>query len=114
MIAFDSVRAIGIIPYAIIVEMIFQRFHMVSIRAIYHDGQLQLLDPVNLSEGQEVRLQILSDERSRVRDALSDLLVDAEVNGVDFDESALQGEIDEATQGITLSDLIIEERQTGR
>jgi predicted DNA-binding antitoxin AbrB/MazE fold protein len=30
-----------------------------AIRAVYHDGQLRLLDPVNLSEGQEVQLRIL-------------------------------------------------------
>lgn len=90
---------------------------MVSIRAIYRDGQLQLLDPVSLNEGQEVQLQILSDERSRVRDALSDVLIhsdEAEATILDFDEAALQREIDEATQGITLSDLIIEDRRTGR
>jgi predicted DNA-binding antitoxin AbrB/MazE fold protein len=90
---------------------------MVSVRAIFRDGQLQLLDPVDLREGQEVELHILSDEQRRVRDALSDLLVqrnDAEVNRVDFDEAALQREIDDATHGITLSELIIDERHTGR
>jgi predicted DNA-binding antitoxin AbrB/MazE fold protein len=30
-----------------------------SVRAIYHDGQLRLLDPVDLAEGQEIRLEIL-------------------------------------------------------
>ncbi len=89
---------------------------MVSIRAVYRDGQLHPLDPVNLAEGQEVRLQIV-DERRRVLDALSDLLENAaETEGSvsDFDEAALQQFIDEAAQGVTLSDLIIEERRTGR
>lgn len=89
---------------------------MVSIRAVYRDGQLHPLDPVDLAEGQEVRLEIV-DERRRVLDALSDLLVDAAQtpdDGPDFDEAALQQFIDEAAQGVTLSDLIIEERRTGR
>lgn len=88
---------------------------MVSVRAVYRNGQLQLLDPVELTEGQEVQLRIL-DEPNRVRDALSDLLVQVHFDDKDdtFDEAALQHEIDEATQGVTLSDLIIEERRNGR
>ena len=89
---------------------------MVSIRAVYRNGQFQLLDPVNLPEGQEVRLQIL-DEQSRVREALSDILVRSdkdESHVQDFDEVALQREIDAITDGVTLSDLIIEERRAGR
>lgn len=88
---------------------------MVSVRAVYRNGQLQLLDPVKLTEGQEVQLRIF-DEPNRVRDALSDLLVQVHSDDNDdtFDEVALQHEIDEATQGVTLSDLIIEERRSGR
>ena len=89
---------------------------MVLIRAVYKNGQLQPLDPVELAEGQEVRLQII-DERHRVVDALSDLLVRDEGGGVeadDFDEDALQKQLDTVLKGVTLSDLIIEERRTGR
>jgi predicted DNA-binding antitoxin AbrB/MazE fold protein len=89
---------------------------MVSIRAVYKNGQLQPLDPIELAEGQEVRLQII-DERHRVVDALSDLLVRDEGGGVeadDFDEDALQKQLDAVLKGVTLSDLIIEERRTGR
>ena len=89
---------------------------MVSIRAVYKNGQLQPLDPVELAEGQEVRLQII-DERHRVVDALSDLLVRDEGGGIeadDFDEDALQKQLDAVLKGVTLSDLIIEERRTGR
>jgi predicted DNA-binding antitoxin AbrB/MazE fold protein len=89
---------------------------MVSIRAVYRNGQFQLLDPVNLSEGQAVRLQIL-DEQSRVRETLSDILVridEDEPHVQDFDEVALQAEIDAIVDGVTLSDLIVEERRTGR
>jgi predicted DNA-binding antitoxin AbrB/MazE fold protein len=86
---------------------------MVSIRAVYRDGHLQLLEPVDLSEGQEVQLHILLDERSRVQQALSDVLASAKDNDVqqpDMDELALQQQIDDATRGISVSDLIIEER----
>jgi predicted DNA-binding antitoxin AbrB/MazE fold protein len=86
---------------------------MVSIRAVYRDGHLQLLEPVDLSEGQEVQLHILLDERSRVQQALSDVLASAKDNDVqqpDMDELALQKQIDDATRGISVSDLIIEER----
>ncbi|MBI5668233.1 MAG: antitoxin family protein [Chloroflexi bacterium] len=31
------------------------------LRTIYREGQLRLLDPVDLSEGQEIQLMILSD-----------------------------------------------------
>lgn len=87
---------------------------MASIRAIYRNGQLQPLDPVELSDGQEVRIQIL-DERSRVLEVLADILVQPEVVAEDdFDEASLQREIDAATQGITISDLIIDERRMGR
>ena len=88
---------------------------MLSVRAVYRNGQLQLLDPVELTEGQEVRLRILN-EPERVRDALSDLLVQLHFDDrADlFDEVALQNEIDEVTQGVTLSDVIIEERRGGR
>ena len=89
---------------------------MVSIRAVYKNGQLQPLDPLELAEGQEVRLHIV-DERHRVVDALSDLLIRDEVVAIeadDFDEDALQKQLDTALKGITLSDLIIEERRTDR
>ena len=90
---------------------------MSSIRAIYRGGTLQPLDPVDLEDGQEVQIQIL-DERTLILDALSDLIVvsddEAGAEDVDFDEVGLQREIDKATHGVTLSDLIIEERRTGR
>lgn len=90
---------------------------MVSVRAIYRDGHLQLLDLVDLREGQEVQLQIMPDESSRVRMALSDVMVQSEQDETEalaLDEVALQDEIDDATQGVTLSDLIIDERHSGR
>ena len=44
------------------------------IRAVYKGGQLWLLDPVHLTEGQEIRVLMLSEE-DRVRAALGGLVV---------------------------------------
>ncbi|MCA9914556.1 MAG: antitoxin family protein [Anaerolineae bacterium] len=88
---------------------------MASIRAIYRNGQLQPLDRVELTDGQEVRIQIL-DEHSRTRAVLADILIHVEEPDLQdsFDEISLQREIDAAVKGVTLSDLIIEERKEGR
>lgn len=86
-----------------------------AIRAVYEDGRLRLIDPVELAEGQEIRLLILP-ERDLVRDALGDLVVQnpSDDDGDKIDEAALLREIDAATQGIPpVSDAILEERQEG-
>ena len=85
-----------------------------SVRAVYSDGQLRLLDPVELSEGQEIQLVILS-ARDTMRAALADLLVQfPETPADDVDEEALMREIREAFRGQPpLSDTIIEERREG-
>lgn len=60
-----------------------------SIRAVYKGGQLWLLDPVHLTEGQEIRVIILSEEE-RVRAALGDLVMPlTALAGEDVDEEAL-------------------------
>jgi predicted DNA-binding antitoxin AbrB/MazE fold protein len=84
------------------------------IRAIYHEGQLRLLDPVDLSEGQEIQVVILSDAES-ARAALGDLLVEiSEPMDEGLDEDALAREIEVAFRGQPpLSDAIIEERREG-
>jgi predicted DNA-binding antitoxin AbrB/MazE fold protein len=84
------------------------------IRAIYSEGQLRLLDPVDLTEGQEVHLVLLS-ERERFRAALGDLVVEAPKSTDDpIDEEALLREIENALKGQTpLSESIIEERREG-
>ncbi len=83
------------------------------LRAIYKNGQLHLLDPVDLVENQEVKLMIL-DERAAVRAALGDLVANLPLpDDSDFDETALAEEIEAGFAGITLSDVIIEERQEG-
>ncbi len=83
-------------------------------RAVYEGGRLRLLGPVDLDEGQEVGLIILS-EQDQVRHALSDLLVHApEPGDAPEDEAALIQEIDAAVAGIPpVSAAIIEERRTG-
>jgi predicted DNA-binding antitoxin AbrB/MazE fold protein len=85
-----------------------------SIRAIYSEGQLHLLEPVNLSEGQEIRLMILSDEDA-IRAALGDLLVEIpDTSPSDLDEAALLREVEEAFRGQPpLSEAILQERREG-
>lgn len=84
------------------------------IRAVYHSGQLHLLDPVELSEGQEIQLVILSD-RERARMALGNILLPKSPHAEDYiDEEALMQEIEAAFRGQPpLSDTIIEERREG-
>jgi predicted DNA-binding antitoxin AbrB/MazE fold protein len=83
------------------------------IRAIYSDGQLRLLEPVDLTEGQEIQLMILSDDE-RVLAALGDLLVEIPDQTGELDEDALLREIEEGFRGQPpLSDTIIEERRRG-
>lgn len=85
-----------------------------AIRAVYEQGWLRLLDPVNLIEGEEIYVMFLS-ERERAQAALDDLLVQYETEPVeDVDEAKLLAEIDAAMQGKPpISDAIIEERREG-
>jgi len=87
---------------------------MVAVRAIYENGQLRLLDPVDLSEGQEIRVMIMS-ERELARAALADILVQMpDPTDDDFDEEAVAREIEEAFRGLPpLSETIIQERREG-
>lgn len=84
------------------------------VRAIYRSGNLRLLEPVNLREGEEVSLVIQSDE-DRARAALRDILVDPETLPlVEGDTDELMRLVADALQGQpSLSDAIIEERQSG-
>jgi len=87
---------------------------MTPIRAVYEDGKLRPLQPVDLAEGQEVSITILSAE-DLVLAALGDLVVKFAPGDLpEIDEEALQREIDEACRGIPpVSDAIIEERREG-
>jgi predicted DNA-binding antitoxin AbrB/MazE fold protein len=84
------------------------------IRAVYKGGQLWLLDPVQLTEGQEIRVLVLSEE-DRVRAALSDLVVPYSApTEEDIDEEALVWEVEEGFRGQPpLSETILEERREG-
>jgi predicted DNA-binding antitoxin AbrB/MazE fold protein len=84
------------------------------IRAVYKGGQLWLLDPVHLTEGQEIRVLILAEE-DRVRAALGDLVIPlAALAGADADEEALARDIEEGFHGQPpLSDTILAERRAG-
>jgi predicted DNA-binding antitoxin AbrB/MazE fold protein len=85
-----------------------------SIRAVYKGGQLWLLDPVHLTEGQEIRVVILSEE-DRVRAALGDLVVPVSAPAEeDVDEEALAREVEAGFRGQSpLSETILEERREG-
>jgi len=86
---------------------------MVSIRAIYHDGQLRLLDPINLREGQEIQIHIVEQPDSLTQ-ALADMLIligESESALTGYDESAAQQRLDAALSGQRpLSEIILEER----
>jgi predicted DNA-binding antitoxin AbrB/MazE fold protein len=85
------------------------------IRAVYQDGRLRPLGPVDLEEGQQVDLLILRSERERAVVALGDLVVQLPDTGdIDVDEEALLREITEAYRDAPpVSDAIIEERREG-
>jgi predicted DNA-binding antitoxin AbrB/MazE fold protein len=85
-----------------------------SVRAVYHAGNLRLLEPLDLAEGEEVSLVIMT-EKERARAALRDILVDPEtIPFVEGDEEELMRSIREAFKGSPpLSEAIIEERRTG-
>ncbi|GAC1405319.1 MAG: hypothetical protein NVSMB65_21000 [Chloroflexota bacterium] len=85
-----------------------------AVRAVYEEGRLRGLDPVNLAEGEQVQLMILSD-KERARAALGDLLVLSKPDTDEVvDETELLAEIDAALQGrVSVSDAIIQERQEG-
>jgi predicted DNA-binding antitoxin AbrB/MazE fold protein len=84
------------------------------VRAVYKGGQLWLLDPVHLTEGQEIRVLILSEE-DRVRAALGDLVVPYSApTEEDVHEEALVREVEEGFRGQPqLSETILEERREG-
>jgi predicted DNA-binding antitoxin AbrB/MazE fold protein len=87
-----------------------------TVRAIYEQGQLRLLDNVALAEGQEVNVSIHSDmEIARL--LLRDILVPTPIRRRGSDEvaeEALLREIQaELTADLRLSDAIIEERREG-
>ncbi|NOK58242.1 MAG: hypothetical protein GFH27_549279n48 [Chloroflexi bacterium AL-W] len=85
-----------------------------SIRAVYEQGHLRLLEPLHLSEGQEIQVLILAGY-DRVREALSDMLVvPAAPPEPLIDEAALVQELDaHFSRAMPLSATIIAERDEG-
>ena len=86
-----------------------------AVRAIYEHGQLRLLDPVDLTEGQEIGLIIVIDE-DNVDDVLGELLIpsNAKSDLTDADDAKLEAELDALTRGAPpVSDTIIKERNEG-
>jgi predicted DNA-binding antitoxin AbrB/MazE fold protein len=84
------------------------------IRVVYKHGRLRPLDRLALTDGQEIRLAILS-EQEEVRSALADLLapVNAEP-GDEMDEAALVATIDAVLQGtFPVSEVLLTERHEG-
>ena len=87
---------------------------MTAVRAVYRNGQFQLLDSVDLPEGQEVELQIL-DTKTSMQDLLGDMLTRFERNDADINEDAILHDIEQSLKGKRpLSEIIIEERREGR
>jgi predicted DNA-binding antitoxin AbrB/MazE fold protein len=89
---------------------------MVAVRAVYENGHLRLLDPVELAEGQEIIVRLeKQDERAAVRAALGDLIRPA--NPDDNRDAWVEDEaqnIEDAFRGTRpLSEIIIEERESG-
>jgi predicted DNA-binding antitoxin AbrB/MazE fold protein len=88
-----------------------------TVRAVYERGQLRLLDDVQLAEGQQVNLKILSN-RDLALEALGDLIIRpplaAQPDEEEIDEEALMDEIAAAFEGLPpLSETIIAERREG-
>jgi predicted DNA-binding antitoxin AbrB/MazE fold protein len=88
-----------------------------SVRAIYENGHLRLLDPVDLPEGQQVRiinLEIVSDEEA-MRAALGDLVQWPDTS--DDSDAWVEDMADEIAEALSkgrpLSEIIIEERNSG-
>lgn len=90
------------------------------IRAIYEDGHLRLLDPVELAEGEQVQITIqhrldtpLTEDERRYG-ALGDSVRSPSPEDGDIDTEALQQELDVVLQGLPpVSEYIIQERHEG-
>ncbi len=96
---------------------------MVAVRAIYENGTLRLLDPVDLQPGQQVTIQLdpeavqpkqptPEEERAILREALGDLLIWADPTYAENEwvEAEADNIARELAGGKRLSDIIIEER----
>ncbi len=115
---------------------------MALVRAVYRNGKLELLDEVDLQDGQEVRLEIVEKSGSiqdivegavnpiiaaihaqleaetktiSPENLVGDMLVHFNPDATELDEDAIQQELDQVLTGKRpLSEIIIEERREGR
>lgn len=87
-----------------------------AVRAIYEDGHLRLLDPVELAEGEQVNIAFLSEHDATLA-VLGDLLVPAPPpDNDDFDDEAAMRLVREELRMAgypPASQYIIEERREG-
>jgi predicted DNA-binding antitoxin AbrB/MazE fold protein len=84
------------------------------VRAVYENGHLRLLYPLDLAEGQEIDVLILT-ERDKAIAALGNLVATPpQISDEGIDEEALLRELDETYGGnLSVSDAIIQERREG-
>jgi predicted DNA-binding antitoxin AbrB/MazE fold protein len=81
------------------------------VRAVYHDGIMQLLDPVDLPDGQQLKIRIEPDtENDALRAALRDLVTRPDLSD-NSDAWIETGAVAEAlSSGHSLSEIVTEER----
>jgi len=87
-----------------------------KIRAVYENGQIKLLDPVDLREGQHLTVSVEPvDEREQLKAILGDMVVWPDTSDdTDAWVEDMADEIDRAFQGDPpLSQYIIEDRGEG-
>lgn len=87
-----------------------------KIRAVYEDGQIKLLDSVELQEGQQLMISLeKQSERDVVRAALGDLIrpSNPDDNRDAWVEDLADEVAQELTKGHSLSEILIEERNSG-
>jgi predicted DNA-binding antitoxin AbrB/MazE fold protein len=87
-----------------------------KIRAVYEDGQIKLLDSVELQEGQQLTISLeKQSERDVVRAALGDLIrpSNPDDNRDAWVEDLADEVAQELTKGRSLSEILIEERNSG-
>ena len=84
------------------------------IRAVYEHGQLRPLEPLALTDGQEIRLAILS-QQEQARSAVADMLAPVNAEPAEeLDEAAMVATIDAALQGTPpVSEVLLAERREG-
>jgi predicted DNA-binding antitoxin AbrB/MazE fold protein len=86
------------------------------VRAVYHDGQVQLLDPVDLPDGQQLKISIEPiAEPDAVRAALGDLVIwpDLSDDSDAWVEAEAEAVASALSRGRSLTEIIMEERDSG-